>query len=113
MEGLKEALETYTGVTKTLIAALDNGDYDNLDRLILEREQVIEHVKTISCTKEEFKNICNELETEKYQRILDEMTDLKKMELKKEMDSFKRAANANKNYNNSAYGSYDFLNKKI
>lgn len=113
MDGLAEALEMYGGMTKNLIEALKNGDYDNLKYLADERERIIEYIKTLKYSKAEFKEICDRFQIVECQQLLDITAAQKKIELKKNLDGFLRARNAASSYSKRAYHTDGIFNKKV
>lgn len=113
MDGLAQALEMYVGMTKNLIEALKNGDYDNLKYLTDEREKTIEYIKTLKYSNTEFKEICDRLQVVECQQLLDITAAQKRIELKKNMDGFLRARNASNSYSKSAYQTNGVFNKKV
>ncbi len=112
MEGLNEALEMYANMTQNLIKALENEDYGNLKYLADEREKTIEYIKTLKYSNDEFKKICGRLQIAECQQLLDKTAALKRAELRKDMDNFKRAKTAGKTYSKRLYDDYGSLNKK-
>jgi conjugal transfer/entry exclusion protein len=113
MEGLNEALEMYANMTQNLIKALENEDYGNLKYLADEREKTIEYIKTLKYSNDEFRKICKRLQIAECQQALDRTAALKRSELRKDMDNFKRAKTAGRTYSKSLHDNYGSLNKKV
>lgn len=112
-QDLKQALTQYKNYTLDLISVLEKEEFDSLDKVLNERQFVIEEINNIDYTREEFKVIVEELEILILQKKLTELINEKRNNTRIELDNIVNSKKANKNYNRKFYSDSMFFNKKI
>lgn len=110
---LKEKIEGYRDVTLELIRTLEKEEFDLLQQLLDKRQAFIEEMDTLSYTKEEFKEICDNFHILKLQEKLDTLMKEKQRETKEKLNKIIQEKTANNAYNSNFYTQNKFLNKKI
>lgn len=110
---LKESLILYKEITLKLIGCLEKEDYDCLEGLLKEREDQISNMGQMSYTKEEFRDICNQLQILILQQRLNGIMNEKRAKVRTEIDRIATTKNASKNYNKGFKVDSIFFNKKI
>ncbi|GAA0746527.1 flagellar protein FliT [Clostridium oceanicum] len=113
MESLKKHLKEFKEITLKLIEALNKEDYDSLDRLISDRQSVIENIDKIQYTKKDFKKLIEEFDILKCNKKFSYLMQSKKDEYKKEMQKYALKKNASRVYNKDVYGGSNIFSKKI
>ncbi|AWI03672.1 flagellar protein FliT [Clostridium drakei] len=102
-EILKEALTKYKNCTLQLIEAVEKEDYDILQIMLDERQEIIDSMSNIEYTKEQFVNFTEELNIVAFQKKLTELMYEKRNNLKKELSKISNSRIANKSYNSRLY----------
>ena len=105
MKGLKK-------VTCELIYKLDSGDYDSLKNLMDERQQLLDTLGNMDCTKGEYKKAAEEFEIIKLQDKLFKVMNEKRNEFRKKIDMISKKKVMAKSYNNYNIGG-NIFSKKI
>lgn len=82
MESLREYLKNYGEVTQELIDCLSSQNFEDLEALIEKRQRLIEDMKNISYTGDEFKSICSRFQIMALEKKLD-------MEMKEKLNNTK------------------------
>ncbi|AVQ37360.1 flagellar protein FliT [Clostridium botulinum] len=113
MNKLKEELIKYKNLTLSIIEALEREDYDNPEKLLDKRQNTINEINNLSYTKEEFKNINNELDLILLEKKLQTIMLKKKVELKQKINNALESREATKSYNMKQLNSQYILNKTI
>lgn len=110
---LREALQLYKECTLNLIYSLEKEDYDILEKLLNERQGVIDNIDSMQYTKDEFSKIVEELQILVYQKKLADLMVEKRGKVKQEINKLTNAKNANHSYNSSLYSGAKIFNKRI
>lgn len=110
---LKEKLIEYKSITLELITNVENEGYDNLDKLLISRQNVMDEIDNITYSKEEFLCLCKELDILVLNQKLIKTTKEKKAGILKKIDELKTSKTANKSYNKRFAVDSIFFNKKI
>lgn len=110
---LKDGLKDYKNITLDIINSLEKEDYDVLEQLISNRQNIIDEIDKLSYSKEEFVKICKELDILMLQQKLVKLINEKKASLRNNMNNLATSQNANKSYNRRYSVDSIFFNKKI
>lgn len=110
---LYEYLTCYKNITIKLIELLENEEYDSLDYLINDRQKLIENMKKINYTKDQFKHICENFKMLIIEQKLNSLMNEKKATIKSELNKISISKNANKTYKRGYAVDSIFFNKKI
>lgn len=110
---LYEYLTCYNNITIKLIELVENEQYDILDQLINDRQKLIENMKKINYTKEEFKHICGKFKMLIIEQKLNSLMNQQKAKLRSELNKISISKNANKTYKRGYAVDSIFFNKKI
>lgn len=110
---LKENLMEFKAITEKLINAVNNDLSEELDRLFVDRQLVINNMEKLQYSKEEFTLLCNELDIANISKALDELVVKKREDLKANMNSLRERNIANKSYANSANVKRSYFSTKI
>lgn len=94
---LSEYLEEYKNLTLALIDEVKKDG--KLGPLIKKREDVLKSINEINFDKEEIKNIGNSLKLLELEQELQNSVKKEKVKVKKQIETLKRARQANVNYN--------------
>ncbi len=113
MNKLKEELINYKELTLEIIQILEKGDYDAPKELFNERQNIINNINKISYTKEEFKNINDELDLMLVEKKLQTIMLKRKAEIKAKLNNASDSKEAAKSYNMKQFSSQYILNKTI
>lgn len=112
-EKLKAHLNRYGMITKNIIDTLQKDEFDDLNELFLERQQVIENINMLNYSSDEFKILCSDYEIlvleEELQKILNE----KKNYVRTQIDKLSGYKNAKNNYTKKFSLDSIYFNKKI
>lgn len=109
---LKKELKVYNSDTLKLIESLEKEDYDSLDGLLDKRQQTIDKISELNYTKEEFREIAEELQMPMYEKNLLDLMIKKREETKNELKKIASSKNASNVYNKKIL-SYSIFNKRI
>lgn len=110
---LNTYLKQYMELTVKLINEVEGYNFENLDLLLQNREEVIERIKAIRYTEEEFKIACKAYNLVLLEKKLNDLIHKSKIELKNEIDKFSESKSANKGYNKKFSVDSLYFNKKI
>ncbi|BDB02563.1 flagellar protein FliT [Clostridium botulinum] len=113
MNKLKEQLINYRELTLEIIQTLEKEDYDAPKELLNERQNIINNINKLSYTKEEFKNINDELDLMLVEKKLQTIMLKRKTELKQKLNNASDTKEATKSYNMKQFNSQYILNKTI
>jgi hypothetical protein len=113
IDRLKEEFINYKNINLKLIKALEEENFDILDDLLSERQEIIDNVNSINYEQAELASVFSEL------KILEEEDKLKEL-MKKKMDGVKdnidklaKTKRAGKSYNSKFSVDSIYFNKKI
>jgi uncharacterized protein YdcH (DUF465 family) len=95
---LYECLEEYKKITLDLIEKIKQ-DNDEFEELIDKRSEVLENIKNLNFSSEEFKKIVNDLDLLRLDEELVRLMKVEQVKIKSKMDVIKRGRQAAKNYN--------------
>lgn len=109
---LKEELINYKNLTLELITSVEKEDYDSLDSLLSDRQNVIEEINKLTYSKEEFLCLCRNLDILVLNQKLIKISSEKKSSIRKHIDELRVSKNANKSYNKRFAVDSVFFNKK-
>jgi hypothetical protein len=110
---LTDYLTEFKQYTITLIDCIEKEQYDLLEGFLLKREEVIDKINKLQYTKEQFSEICNELELLEITKKIESLMIAHRNKLKKEMDSFSNTKSAHKSYTSGVRIDSLYFNKKI
>ncbi|ACA56133.1 flagellar protein FliT [Clostridium botulinum] len=113
MNKLKEQLINYRELTLEMIQILEKEDYDAPKELLNERQNIINNINRLSYTKEEFKNINDELDLMLVEKKLQVIMLKRRAELKQKLNNASDSKEAAKSYNMKQFSSQYILNKTI
>ena len=95
---LYECLENYKAITLELIEKIKQ-DNDEFEEFIDKRSEVLENIKNLNFSSEEFKKIVNSLDLLRLDEELVRLMKVEQVKIKSKMDVIKRGRQAAKNYN--------------
>jgi len=113
MDNIKILLISYNNATKELIECLDNDDFDNLDALLDKRQEIIESIKELNYTNEEFASIAVELDLLEWEKRLNTIMEEKMNDARKELKKAVSGRSISNAYSKSFNVDPVFFNKKI
>ncbi|WP_251860523.1 hypothetical protein [Clostridium sp. Marseille-Q2269] len=113
MECLDIYLKEFKEITLNLIDNLNKENYDDIDRLMNDRQRLIESINKLQYKKEEFENLVKELDIIKCNEDFGILMKTKKEEYKKEIKKYALKRNASRIYNKDIYGGCAIFSKKI
>lgn len=113
MDTLKDALIEYRLLTEKIGIYLDNENYDNLNRVLDKREELITFIGTLKYTIEEFNSICREIQLDALDKNVNASVLKRQEELKQNMIDISRRRNANNTYVKRFNADSIFFNKKV
>lgn len=99
---LKEYLLRYKEITLEAIECLKKDEIEEVETLIHNRENLIEDMKKIQYSKEQFKNICSEYNLVEHEKELFNTMNEKKVEVKRKIDESIKGRNVKNQYNTVA-----------
>lgn len=94
---LREYLEEYKALTIVLIDQVKKEG--ELTHLIKKRDDILESINNINFDKEEIKTIGNSLKLLELEEELQKLLKKEEVKVKKQIETLKKARQANKNYN--------------
>lgn len=97
-ELLENNLQEYKTITERLIEDISNDLEDNISELISKRQALIEDMKKLQYSKEEFTLICNRLNIISLSKGLEDLIIMKMSQLREKMNRL-----SNKNMANNSY----------
>lgn len=110
---LKEALIEYKDHTIKLIEALEKEDFDSLEPLLSLRQEKIDVMDRMEYSKNEFVDICSDLNIVNIEQKCSNLLLQKRDELKSNINKFTEAKSANRSYRATYSVDSLFFNKKI
>lgn len=113
IERLKYYLSQFRGKTIELINFLEKEEYDKLDEVLNDREEIINLIAEISSEKGIFRGLCANMKIIPLEQKLNSMLNLKKSDIQKELSKISNKTSANKNYNKSFSVDSLYLSKKV
>ncbi|MFT8313948.1 MAG: flagellar protein FliT [Clostridium sp.] len=113
MNTLKQYLDDYKIVTIDIINNLYCGKLDKIDEFMQKRQNILDAIGNLNCSKKEFNSISNEIELADIEKRLKDVMTEKKEKLRTEMEKISVSRNANNSYNKSLYGKTVIFSKKI
>lgn len=116
MSELKSLLLEYKNINDKLIDILsqdlEDSNYDELEPLLSEKQQIINSINVLSYTTEEFSTISKELNIPSSEELLNKLFIGKKELLKEKLIAIKQSKAANNEYHSSFYRNIYFINDK-
>lgn len=106
-------LYEYNEITSELIEAAEKENYDEVEKLLVDRQNVIESIKLLTFTQDEFKDRVIELMIIENQKKLDAVIKEKRSILKVNINNISVRRTANKNYNKQHYTKISIINEQI
>jgi hypothetical protein len=110
---IRELLIEFKSITEDIIKDIDNEVHENIDKLFIKRQEIIDKIDSIQFIKEEFGGICNDLKILSVNRCLEELFEKKKIDIKDEMNKLNSQRMANKSYTQSSNVRRSFFSTKI
>ncbi|WP_454053766.1 hypothetical protein [Clostridium sp. Marseille-Q7071] len=116
MSELKNLLLEYKNINDKLIdilsQPLEDSNYDELQPLLGEKQQIINSINILNHTTEEFSTISKELNIPSSEELLNKLSIEKKELLKEKLIAIKQSKAANNEYHSSFYRNIYFINDK-
>lgn len=103
---LYDILKKYRDLNMEIINALKEDNLDEVEKLLEEKDTVINHIQNMNYSKEEFIKISNELKVMESEKILNDISISKKNQYKNEMNKITKNKNANRMYTNTRKNIY-------
>jgi hypothetical protein len=113
MSELEKFLLEFKKVTLDMEKLIEKEDFDSLDKLIEKRQITINNIEKLKYTKEEFKNICENLDILSEDKKINKLLSEKKEEIKNQMAEINKSQQANKKYNKHLYQNSGVFSTKI
>ena len=110
---LEKILSSFKEITKNSIIALEQGDLENAELYIKKREEIIEEIKLVQYTQDEFKSTVDRIELIQLDKKLENLLKKNIAIVKDEMRDFNASKEAYNNYNKFAGRTPNFINQKI
>lgn len=110
---LKMLLEKFINITIQIIGELKADNFDELKLLFDKRQELIDYIDKMEYSKGDFIKISNELKLLDYQKKVEELMNLKRNNLRFELEKFIKVKTANKSYNKGYNIDSLYFNKKI
>ncbi|MFU0823717.1 MULTISPECIES: flagellar protein FliT [Clostridium] len=110
---LKDGLKEYKNITLDIISSVEKENYDALEQLMSNRQNIINTMDKLDYSKEEFIEVCKELDILMIEQKLLELIKEKRASLINNMNKLVIRNNANKSYNKIYSIGSVFFNKKI
>lgn len=108
---LKKAMKDLKNVTCKLIDKLQQDDYDVLENLMDDRQELLNTLEKLDCTKEQYFTMAQEFEIIQLQNKLSKIMAEKKQKLKQKIDNISKKKVLTKGYSNHIGAS--IFSKKI
>jgi phosphopantetheine adenylyltransferase len=108
---LRSILNQYKEISLKLVKSIEYDD-NNGELLIKKREELLTYLKENNFSKEELKNIADELELVQIEKKVMNSIVVAREEVKREMLELKRKREANRTYS-AGFRNINFINKKI
>lgn len=110
---LREVAETISKLTEDLIKIVEIDDYSNLDSTLKKRQEAIDFLRNLKCSKEEYKEAEKEFEVNKLQEKLFKLMDEKRKKLKKKLYDLSKNRTIVNSYNHNNFSASKIFSKKI
>ncbi|MCD3232826.1 flagellar protein FliT [Clostridium botulinum] len=98
---LYEFLKEYRDLNMNIINALNDDNIDLVEELLNKKDKLIKKIETIEYSKQEFKKIVLDLKLNESEKMLNQLSMVKKQEYRKEINSINKGKNANRIYGNT------------
>lgn len=116
MSELKNLLLEYKSINDKLInilsQPLEDSNYDNIQPLLSEKQEIINSINILRHTTEEFSTISKELDIPPSEELLNKLFIEKKELLKEKLIKLKQSKAANNEYHSDFYRNIYFINDK-
>jgi hypothetical protein len=116
MSELKSLLLEYKNINDKLINILSqplkDSNYENIQPLLNEKEQIINSINILKYTNEEFSTISKELNIPSSEELLNKLFIEKKELIKEKLIALKQSKAANNEYHSNFYRNIYFINDK-
>ncbi|HAG45086.1 MAG TPA: hypothetical protein DCL31_19410 [Clostridium sp.] len=116
MSELKNLLLEYKNINDKLLnilsQSLEDSNYENIQPLLDEKQEIINSINILSHTTEEFSTISKELNIPSSEDLLNKLFIEKKELLKEKLIAIKQSKAANIEYHSSFYRNIYFINDK-
>lgn len=113
MEELKKLLIDYKKCSLDILNSLENEEFEILNNRFDKRLNIIEKIKDMNYSNDEFIRYCNEFDIQKLENEIEEKMNIKRLELLGKMKNISVAHDANNSYNKLYNSAPCFFNKKI
>lgn len=113
MNRLREYLMEYKKLTLSIIEAIEKEDYEIPEKILNEKQQVIDTINSLEYTKDEFINLSEELKLMSLEQKLNKISLDKRQKLKQRLNKSIENKERNKDYIRLQFSNYSILNKKI
>lgn len=113
MEELQKLLVDYKNCSLDILKCLEDEELDILNNQIDKRLDIIEKIKSLNYSNDEFIRYCNELDIKKLENEIEVKIGKKRLELLDKMKNMSTAHDANNSYNKMFNVAPYFFNKKI
>lgn len=110
---LKEKLIKFNDITKKIIECLQNEEIHKINDYLIQRQNLINDINNIDYEKEDFRDLCNELNCIQFDCELKNYAVKKRYELKNKLTKIKVNDSANKTYNKNLLKHKNFFSTKI
>jgi hypothetical protein len=108
-----EELGRYRNLSLRLIEELQRENYDVLDKLLIERQEIIDRCILINYPKEKFQELMDELGLQSLDIEIKELMASKRDEVKGMINKLADQRNAHKSYNSKFSVDSIYFNKKL
>lgn len=108
---LKKGMENLKNITCELIDKLEHDNYDDLENLMDKRQNLLDDLKELNYTKEQYLELAQEFEIIQLQNKLSKMMGEKKHKLKQKIDNISKKRVVTKGY--SKHIGASIFSKKI
>jgi hypothetical protein len=112
-ETLKQKMQEFKAITEELIESVNKDRDEELDRLFVSRQEIINMIEGLKYNKNDFKAVCEELNIVRLSQELEEVVSKKRMEMREKMNSLKEQRTANRSYIQNSNMIRSVFNKKI
>ncbi|KGM97002.1 hypothetical protein Z968_04665 [Clostridium novyi A str. 4552] len=99
-QDLYNALKKYQQVNVDIINALNEERIDDLEEVLLKKDEVIEEINSIQYTSKEFNEISEELNLKVLQEEIKNLSNSKKEYYKSQINKINKNKNATRSYSN-------------
>jgi len=113
MDNLNNLLNEFSKITDKVIENLENEEYDQVNLSLENREKIIDEIKNIDYTKEEFGSISVSLNLEEKEKKLSTALKGRFNEKKEVLGRISKAKHANSEYKKAYSVESIFISKKI